>query len=169
VPKTALDVVRLRDPRWLDAPDTRGSRWIAGDPCVYCGDPASTWDHLEPQVKGHRNQDNLARACYACNEAKGPVGLIQFLAWRSKQRRALATRPAFPYAEYPSIEEMRQGTRRWRKAIKNKLRAPDLDPTTRADAESILEDLTALQRAIEPEYVKVDRAAGAPWVKGAPA
>jgi 5-methylcytosine-specific restriction endonuclease McrA len=45
--------------------------------CVYCGEPAATWDHLHARVKGgehsgygHRIR-NLVPACRTCNERKG--------------------------------------------------------------------------------------------------
>jgi len=45
--------------------------------CVYCGEPAKTWDHLENNVRGGRFSGfghrifNLVPACRTCNEKKG--------------------------------------------------------------------------------------------------
>src|SRR6266850_5675274 len=45
--------------------------------CVYCGEPAATWDHLFNNVKdsrfsGYGNRIfNLVPACRTCNESKG--------------------------------------------------------------------------------------------------
>lgn len=44
--------------------------------CVYCGDPAQHWDHLNPYVKGKRPSGylnearNLVPACGPCNTSK---------------------------------------------------------------------------------------------------
>ena len=50
----------------------------AGDiRCVYCGDKATDWDHLQPLVKGKRptghltDYRNLVPACGRCNQSKG--------------------------------------------------------------------------------------------------
>ena len=45
--------------------------------CVYCGDKATDWDHLQPLVKGKRptghltDYRNLVPACGRCNQSKG--------------------------------------------------------------------------------------------------
>jgi len=45
--------------------------------CIYCGDPATEWDHLRPLVKGQRATGyiseiaNLVPACGKCNQSKG--------------------------------------------------------------------------------------------------
>lgn len=45
--------------------------------CIYCGDPATEWDHLRPTVKGKRPTGyiseiaNLVPACGKCNQSKG--------------------------------------------------------------------------------------------------
>jgi hypothetical protein len=45
--------------------------------CVYCGAPATDWDHLRPLVKGKRptgyftGVQNLVPACGPCNQSKG--------------------------------------------------------------------------------------------------
>ena len=49
-------------------------RWIAvGMQCAYCGELASTIDHVIPLVRGGTNREgNLVPACRSCNSAKGP-------------------------------------------------------------------------------------------------
>jgi hypothetical protein len=49
----------------------------SGNPtCVYCGSPATDWDHLRPLVKGKRPTGyftgirNLVPACGPCNQSK---------------------------------------------------------------------------------------------------
>lgn len=45
--------------------------------CVYCGTPATDWDHLRPMVRGKRPTGfideirNLAPSCGPCNQSKG--------------------------------------------------------------------------------------------------
>lgn len=47
------------------------SRFI-GQPCVSCGKPADTIDHIVPLSKGGGNEDdNLQPMCWDCNRAKG--------------------------------------------------------------------------------------------------
>ena len=49
-------------------------RWMAvGMQCAYCGELASTIDHVMPLVRGGTNREgNLVPACRSCNSAKGP-------------------------------------------------------------------------------------------------
>lgn len=43
----------------------------ASGPCVYCGDPATTVDHVVPLSRGGReHEDNLVPSCNPCNLAK---------------------------------------------------------------------------------------------------
>ena len=45
--------------------------------CVYCGSPATDWDHLRPLVRGKRptgyfnEMRNIVPACGPCNQSKG--------------------------------------------------------------------------------------------------
>jgi len=40
--------------------------------CVYCGDPATCWDHLTPAARGGTHHlQNFAPCCGPCNTAKG--------------------------------------------------------------------------------------------------
>lgn len=58
--------------------------WLMNhDPCVYCGSPSNTWDHLEARETGGKDAaDNVARSCAACNQAKGKMSVLLFLALR---------------------------------------------------------------------------------------
>lgn len=48
--------------------------------CVYCGEAAATWDHIEPKVKNRRPTGhghhirNLVPSCRHCNETKSGNG-----------------------------------------------------------------------------------------------
>ena len=56
---------------------------IQEDPCAYCGQPASHTDHITPLARGGTDHWwNLARACQACNLAKGYRCLPCWLAGR---------------------------------------------------------------------------------------
>jgi len=48
--------------------------------CVYCGDPATTFDHIIPVSKGgNTTRGNVAPACISCNSSKKDRDLDQFL------------------------------------------------------------------------------------------
>lgn len=50
------------------------------DPCAYCGGKNETVDHITPRSKGGRNTwDNVAPACYRCNQRKADRSLLVFL------------------------------------------------------------------------------------------
>ncbi len=54
------------------------------DPCVYCGGPADTIDHIQPvSSNGGLQWDNLAPACRACNSGKKDRPLLQYLIAKS--------------------------------------------------------------------------------------
>lgn len=56
---------------------------IRRDPCVYCGRPSDTIDHINPVSISRSSQwDNLAPACRSCNSAKGTRSLLNFLLYR---------------------------------------------------------------------------------------
>lgn len=56
---------------------------IAGDPCVYCGAPSRTVDHIEPLGRsGTDHWWNLAPACMTCNTSKQAKDLLSFMEWR---------------------------------------------------------------------------------------
>lgn len=49
------------------------------DPCVYCGEPADTIDHIIPVADGGPNHwTNYAPACRPCNRAKGGLSVVRF-------------------------------------------------------------------------------------------
>jgi 5-methylcytosine-specific restriction endonuclease McrA len=49
--------------------------------CAYCAMPAETWDHVEPWSRSRDNSgDNLVPACVQCNQDKGDLALVVFLA-----------------------------------------------------------------------------------------
>lgn len=49
--------------------------------CVYCLAPATTVDHVVPLAfGGNSHPDNLVPACFGCNNRKGAMPLIIFLA-----------------------------------------------------------------------------------------
>lgn len=74
------------------------ARWMDNDPCVYCGGPADSYDHLEPRKRGGTHDvDNLARVCHSCNHEKSSRTLLMFLALRAK-RKAEGT-----YKRLPSL------------------------------------------------------------------
>lgn len=54
------------------------------DPCVYCGAPAASWDHVVPRcrVRGLATKNNKVRACIECNQSKGCKDLDEWLAER---------------------------------------------------------------------------------------
>jgi hypothetical protein len=66
---------------------------LKGDPCAYCGGPASEIDHIDPVPTGFGRRrphgltaestdwTNLTSACGPCNFAKGRQSLLEFLAW----------------------------------------------------------------------------------------
>lgn len=46
---------------------------LLSGPCVYCGAPATTVDHVTPLARGgHEAEYNLVPACSQCNTSKGP-------------------------------------------------------------------------------------------------
>jgi 5-methylcytosine-specific restriction endonuclease McrA len=45
---------------------------LTSGPCVYCGAPATTVDHVTPLFRGgHEAEYNLVPACLSCNSSKG--------------------------------------------------------------------------------------------------
>ena len=71
------------------------ARILRQDPCVYCGGPGGTIEHIKPRslfsVVTSANQGeskdhwtNLASSCYKCNQDRGKRGLLIFLLWKKK-------------------------------------------------------------------------------------
>lgn len=65
-----------RQPSWR--------RVLRRDPCSYCGTrPSGTIDHITPRADGAPQQhriSNSAGACSSCNQAKGSMSLLGYLA-----------------------------------------------------------------------------------------
>lgn len=76
-------------------PGQRQAQWMRRDPCVYCGGPSDSWDHIEPRKRGGKHIDNLARVCHSCNHEKSSRPLLTFLAIRA-QRKAVGTWKRMP-------------------------------------------------------------------------
>ncbi len=58
------------------------------DPCVYCGELATSIDHIVPVVDGGPNHwTNYAPSCHDCNAAKGRRSVFRFLAGAPRRRR----------------------------------------------------------------------------------
>lgn len=67
----------------------RGS--IAGERCTYCGEPATTWDHVIPVSKGGPDvPSNLTPVCLRCNTSKGAMYLVDWV--EQQETRVLAAR-----------------------------------------------------------------------------
>lgn len=50
------------------------------DPCVYCGEPANTKEHILPVSKGGTGGwFNIAKACLECNGKRKSTPLLLFL------------------------------------------------------------------------------------------
>lgn len=82
------DVKRASDARRRGTPYTQDGRdyikLIADDPCVYCGGPGGTVDHIDPVSRGGSgDMDNLAAACQSCNSSKKEKRLLPFLLYRN--------------------------------------------------------------------------------------
>lgn len=53
--------------------------FLIDDPCVYCGYPRDTFDHITPVSAGGKTADNFAPACLKCNREKKDMSLLHFL------------------------------------------------------------------------------------------
>lgn len=51
------------------------------DPCVYCGDPSTTIDHILPKALGGSKGSwtNRAGCCFRCNQDKAHTPLLHFM------------------------------------------------------------------------------------------
>lgn len=136
--------------------------------CVYCGDPAKTWDHLENNVKngrfsgfGHR-LFNLVPACRTCNEKKGAKHWRVFLdelnpadqLERAQAIEAFSRRNAAESFGWAQIQqefpELAGEYDRLLEEIRERLRAAD------QVAQQIREGVTA-RLGLEPKQSVVDR------------
>lgn len=53
------------------------------EPCVYCGKPGTTWEHVIPKSLGGKGFWNRVRACRKCNMSRSST---LFLIWMIQQR-----------------------------------------------------------------------------------
>jgi 5-methylcytosine-specific restriction endonuclease McrA len=62
---------------------------LLADPCVYCYGRAETVDHiLAKSRKGAEGWENQAPSCRRCNQWKGSVTVLKFLATRAWHPRS---------------------------------------------------------------------------------
>ena len=53
---------------------------IKTDPCVYCGEPGASTDHIHPTSDGGVNSwVNFAPTCIKCNNNKGSLSVLGFM------------------------------------------------------------------------------------------
>ena len=68
----------------------RGTRYVTtwkkdvrDEPCVYCGNPSDSWEHVIPRSLGGRGDFNRVRACHRCNGARSSK---PFLIWMLERK-----------------------------------------------------------------------------------
>jgi hypothetical protein len=71
---------------------------LSNDPCGFCSAPGAHIEHIEPRSRGGADDwTNYATACARCNQTKGTLSLLGFLAsrlhgadarWHRSQARA---------------------------------------------------------------------------------
>jgi hypothetical protein len=55
------------------------------DPCSWCSGDGGTLEHVEPKSRGGRNSwKNYGGACYECNQTRGNLSIVEFLAVRAR-------------------------------------------------------------------------------------
>jgi 5-methylcytosine-specific restriction endonuclease McrA len=84
-------IIRLSRERRRSAPFSEEAkdyaRLILNDPCAYCGEVATSIDHIVAiSAGGGSGVDNLAPACRSCNSGKRDRPLLQFLLSRERER-----------------------------------------------------------------------------------
>jgi 5-methylcytosine-specific restriction endonuclease McrA len=71
----------------------------AEGPCVYCGAPADTVEHITPLARGGWEcPDNLVPACASCNSSKGPKLLTEWMPDRVAYAVRISSKVAAVYA-----------------------------------------------------------------------
>jgi hypothetical protein len=66
----------------------KARRWYGADPCVYCGQRATTDEHIVPRSRGGRDVwENRAACCRQCNAARGNRPLLVWLIVLDLKRR----------------------------------------------------------------------------------
>lgn len=79
----ARSVARKRGIRMASSQTMDYRTVLLGDPCSYCGGPATEIDHIEPVATSGSNEwPNLTAACRGCNPSKGKRPLLEFLCQR---------------------------------------------------------------------------------------
>lgn len=62
----------------------RWAKKLRRDPCVWCGEPSDTIDHIDPlRVGGSSSPDNLVGCCYACNYRRRDHPLLHWMLERA--------------------------------------------------------------------------------------
>lgn len=58
------------------------------DPCVYCGNPSESWDHLDAICMGglKSNKQNQERSCFKCNQNKKNLSVIEYLMVKNNKK-----------------------------------------------------------------------------------
>ena len=73
---------------WRRLLDDEGRAYVAvlrHDPCSYCGESATSVDHIQPRSAGGAHDwDNLTAACGPCNSAKRDKPLLLWMAARER-------------------------------------------------------------------------------------
>lgn len=127
--------------------------------CVYCGEPARTWDHLFNNVKqgrfsGYGNRIfNLVPACRSCNERKGPKHWKVFLSQVGNERADVDIQKVA--SRLAAVEALDDGERYPWSRISG--RCPELAAKYEeliSDVRSKLQELDAVASAIREEVRK---------------
>lgn len=60
-------------------------RTLVADPCVWCGGPGGTIEHVLPRAMGGLSEwTNIVGACRACNERRGALPWLEYLLVRDE-------------------------------------------------------------------------------------
>lgn len=131
------------DPRWAEALAILDQDADAELTCVYCGAPATSWDHLFPLVNdkdptGHGHAvGNLVPACGSCNTRKQNKPWRDFVETLAADRRELVRErleqlvqrfivdEAAPFDAHPFPPEVRAELLRLRSEIHDRMRQVD--------------------------------------------
>lgn len=86
----------VRVPLWRHAPVTRrGVLRRDGGRCCYCGNAATTVDHVQPRSRGGADSwENLVACCLRCNNKKGDRTLAE-MGWQLSSPPAVPRQPAW--------------------------------------------------------------------------
>jgi 5-methylcytosine-specific restriction endonuclease McrA len=65
--------------------------------CIYCGEPATTADHVVSRRRGGSHElANLVPACHPCNSEKGPLSVDEWRDLRARKGRSWPPKWTFP-------------------------------------------------------------------------